>query len=50
LTAAAELIADRPPEELGSCPCPHLLDGFRKDGLLTGDWREYITRESADAE
>jgi 5'-methylthioadenosine phosphorylase len=38
----AGAVADRPPQDLGDCPCPYLLDAYRKAGLIGTDWHAYI--------
>jgi 5'-methylthioadenosine phosphorylase len=39
----ANRINDQSPENLGDCPCPHLLDAYRKAGVIGDDWHDYVT-------
>ncbi len=45
LAGVAARVAGRSPDDLGGCPCPHLLDGYRKAGVIGDDWHGYVNAD-----
>lgn len=48
LAGTAARVAGKTPDELGGCPCPHLLDGYRKAGVIGDDWHAYVCTDGID--